>query len=58
MSSSTGQIKADVSKAALGGELSRIMLSIKAEMARYKHMPTLVFDEIDTGVSGGTAHKI
>lgn len=56
--SSTGQIKADVSKAASGGELSRIMLSIKAEMARYKHMPTLVFDEIDTGVSGGTAHKM
>ncbi len=56
--SSTGQIKADVSKAASGGELSRIMLSIKAEMARHKHMPTLVFDEIDTGVSGGTAHKM
>ena len=56
--SSTGQIKADVSKAASGGELSRIMLSIKAEMARFKHMPTLVFDEIDTGVSGGTAHKM
>ena len=56
--SSTGQIKADVSKAASGGELSRIMLSIKAEMARFKHMPTLVFDEIDSGVSGGTAHKM
>lgn len=56
--SSTGQIKADVSKAASGGELSRIMLAIKAEMARFKHMPTLVFDEIDSGVSGGTAHKM
>ena len=56
--SSTGQMKAEVSKAASGGELSRIMLSIKAEMARFKHMPTLVFDEIDSGVSGGTAHKM
>lgn len=56
--SSTGQIKADVSKAASGGELSRIMLAIKAEMARFQHMPTLVFDEIDTGVSGGTADKM
>jgi len=56
--SSTGQIKADVAKAASGGELSRIMLSIKAEMARFKHMPTLVFDEIDSGVSGGTADKM
>ena len=56
--SSTGQIKADVAKAASGGELSRIMLAIKAEMARFQHMPTLVFDEIDTGVSGGTADKM
>ena len=53
--SSAGQAMADVSKAASGGELSRIMLSIKAEMARFKHMPTLVFDEIDTGVSGRIA---
>lgn len=56
--SSTGKIKADVAKAASGGELSRIMLAIKAEMARFQHMPTLVFDEIDTGVSGGTADKM
>lgn len=56
--SSAGQAMADVSKAASGGELSRIMLSIKAEMARFKHMPTLVFDEIDTGVSGSTADKM
>ena len=56
--SSTGALSADVAKAASGGELSRIMLSIKAEMARFRHMPTLVFDEIDSGVSGGTADKM
>ncbi len=56
--SSTGERLADVSKAASGGELSRIMLSIKADMARFKHMPTLVFDEIDSGVSGSTADKM
>ena len=56
--SSTGSAPVDVAKAASGGELSRIMLSIKAEMARFQHMPTLVFDEIDSGVSGGTADKM
>ena len=56
--SSTGKQPADVGKSASGGELSRIMLSLKAEMARFKHMPTLVFDEIDTGVSGSTADKM
>lgn len=54
----SAQTMADVSKAASGGELSRIMLAVKAEMARLTHMPTLVFDEIDAGVSGGTADKM
>ena len=56
--SSTGTQPTDVAKAASGGELSRIMLSIKAEMARHQQMPTLIFDEIDAGVSGGTADKM
>ena len=56
--SSAGHAPSDVSKAASGGELSRIMLSLKAVMARFKRMPTLVFDEIDTGVSGSTADKM
>ena len=47
-----------VGKAASGGELSRIMLSLKAVMALHRQMPTLVFDEIDTGVSGSTADKM
>ena len=56
--SSTGKDLRDVAKAASGGELSRIMLSLKASMAHFRKMPTLVFDEIDTGVSGSTADKI
>ena len=54
----SAQAVSDVAKAASGGELSRIMLAVKAEMARFTHMPTLVFDEIDSGVSGGTADKM
>ena len=56
--SASGKTPADVSKAASGGELSRIMLGIKAVMAEHAHLPTLVFDEIDTGVSGSTADKM
>ena len=56
--SSTGKGATDIAKAASGGELSRIMLSIKSVMARLTQMPTLVFDEIDTGVSGSAADKM
>ena len=56
--SATGSRPSDVAKSASGGELSRIMLSLKAVMARFRQMPTLVFDEIDTGVSGSTADKM
>lgn len=45
-------------KVASGGEMSRIMLSIKAVLAEYKKLPTIVFDEIDTGVSGEVANKM
>jgi len=45
-------------KVASGGELSRIMLSIKAVLAEYKKLPTIIFDEIDTGVSGEIANKM
>lgn len=45
-------------KAASGGELSRLMLAIKALLSRCKHMPTIIFDEIDTGVSGSIAEKM
>ncbi|MGN1211727.1 MAG: DNA repair protein RecN [Candidatus Cryptobacteroides sp.] len=56
--SSTGKVPVDVAKCASGGELSRIMLSLKAMMARFTSMPTMIFDEIDTGVSGSVADKM
>ena len=56
--SSTGKAPQDLAKVASGGELSRIMLSLKAMMARYTAMPTLIFDEIDSGVSGSAADKM
>jgi DNA repair protein RecN (Recombination protein N) len=45
-------------KVASGGEMSRIMLAIKAILAQYSKLPTLIFDEIDTGVSGEIALKM
>ena len=56
--SSTGKAPQDLSRVASGGELSRIMLSLKAMMARYTAMPALIFDEIDTGVSGSAADRM
>lgn len=47
----------EIQKSASGGELSRIMLCIKALQAGVSQMPTLIFDEIDTGISGETAAK-
>lgn len=48
----------ELKKVASGGELSRIMLSIKAILASYEKLPTLIFDEIDTGVSGEISSKM
>lgn len=45
-------------KVASGGEMSRIMLVIKAILARHTQLPTIIFDEIDTGVSGEVARKM
>jgi DNA repair protein RecN (Recombination protein N) len=45
-------------KSASGGELSRIMMAIKTILSNYIQMPTLMFDEIDTGVSGEIANKM
>ena len=56
--SSTGKNLTDVSKCASGGEMSRIMLALKSIMARYANMPAMIFDEIDTGVSGSVADKM
>ena len=56
--SATGKNPVEVAKCASGGEMSRIMLALKAMMARYAKMPTMIFDEIDTGVSGSVADKM
>ena len=48
----------DISKVASGGELSRLMLCIKSLLARSASLPTLLFDEIDTGVSGKVADSV
>jgi DNA repair protein RecN (Recombination protein N) len=47
-----------LNKVASGGEISRIMLAIKSTMAAYENLPTIIFDEIDTGVSGEIALKM
>ena len=56
--SASGAAPADVAKCASGGEMSRLMLCLKAMMAKFVNMPTLIFDEIDTGVSGSVADKM
>src|SRR5206468_1469618 len=53
-----GHALSEMSKVASGGELSRLMLSIKSIIARYTALPTIIFDEIDTGVSGEVANKV
>lgn len=59
MFSANKGIKPDnMAKAASGGELSRLMLAIKSVASRNNYIPTLIFDEIDTGVSGEVASKI
>src|SRR5690606_11333263 len=47
-----------VYKAASGGEMSRIMLCIKSLTAKAVHLPTLIFDEVDTGISGEAAKQV
>ncbi len=58
ISTNIGEPPKPISKIASGGELSRIMLSIKNTLAEKDKIPTLVFDEVDTGVSGSAAQKI
>jgi len=57
-SANKGHALAEMSKVASGGELSRLMLSIKSLIAKNTALPTIIFDEIDTGVSGEVAHKV
>ena len=58
ISTNPGEPVKPLAKVASGGELSRIMLGIKAVLADMDHIPTLIFDEIDTGISGRTAQRV
>lgn len=58
ISANKGEEPKPISKIASGGELSRIMLALKSVIADKDSIPTMIFDEIDTGVSGKAAQKI
>ncbi len=57
-SANVGVPLADLSSAASGGELSRVMLALKAILAKSANLPSIIFDEIDTGVSGEIARRV
>lgn len=58
ISTNVGEEVKPLGQVASGGELSRIMLAVKAVLADSDEIPTLIFDEIDTGISGRTAQKV
>ena len=58
MSANLGEALKPLNKVASGGELARIMLALKNVLAERDHVPTLVFDEVDTGVSGRAAQRV
>lgn len=58
VSTNPGEDVKPLGQVASGGELSRIMLGIKSVLAEIDEIPTLIFDEIDTGISGRTAQKV
>ena len=58
MSANAGEALKPLSKVASGGELARIMLAMKNVLARQDQVATLIFDEVDTGVSGRAAQKV
>ena len=57
-SANKNQEPGELSKVASGGEISRLMLSLKYILSRTKQLPVIIFDEIDTGVSGEIAHRM
>lgn len=58
ISSDAGKSFGDLKRIASGGELSRIMLAVKTVLSKYKKLPTIIFDEIDSGVSGEVAQNM
>lgn len=57
-SANPGVAPADIARIASGGEMSRIMLCLKSIITDSMYLPTIIFDEIDTGISGETASKV
>jgi DNA repair protein RecN (Recombination protein N) len=58
MSANVGEALKPLSKVASGGELARIMLALKNVLAEQDHVPTLIFDEVDAGISGQAAQRV
>jgi DNA repair protein RecN (Recombination protein N) len=58
ISANKGTNFGELKKVASGGELSRIMLSVKSILSEYSKLPTIIFDEIDTGISGDVSQKM
>jgi DNA repair protein RecN (Recombination protein N) len=58
ISANKGKELREVEKVASGGELSRVMLVIKSLIAKYAELPAIIFDEIDSGVSGKVAGQV
>ena len=58
LSPNPGEPMKPIGQAASGGELSRVMLAVKAVLAGHDEIPTLIFDEIDAGISGRTAQMV
>jgi len=58
LSSDKGQHYAEIKKIASGGELSRLMLAVKTVLSKYKKLPSIIFDEIDSGISGEVAQNM
>ena len=58
MSANIGEELRQMNRVASGGELARIMLAVKNVLSEKDHIPTMIFDEVDTGVSGRAAQKV
>jgi len=58
ISTNKGEEPKPLAKIASGGEVSRVMLSLKSILAKEHHLPVMIFDEIDTGISGNISEKV
>ena len=58
LSTNKGELPKALAKIASGGEISRVMLALKSVLAKEQHLPVMIFDEIDTGISGEVSEKV